>query len=309
MSSCVKIKSGMDAVESLGQLVSKVELNIATGVEGANKVYTLHREGARGRVLFFPGDQVESRKALPRVMQLQDPKMQAALMGTKFPDSSVLVIFPSRLEAGFACYDHFLKKTTRTGEPLGHTEQGYKATEQINGLANEVLGCPVEGGFVRLAGFSKGGVVLNQVLGEISQCQEEQTSSAQKGSEWSEEQSGKGPVHLPSASAMEFLKRIREVHFLDVGLNSRGAYFTDPRAVESLAKFYAGQSFSIFLHGTPRQWDDANRPWICIEKNRCQSLLKSHGVTVHERKYFEGEELSLLMHFRVLEAFSPGMGG
>lgn len=298
----------MEVAESLVSLVSKVKLTIAKGPEGTNKVYSLRREGAEGRVLFFTGDQVESKEAVPRVMELQDPKMQAALVGTKFPNSSVLVVFPSRVEAGFACYDHFLKKTTRTGEPLGYTGPGYKAIEQMCALSDEVLGYPVKGGFVNLAGFSKGGVVLNQVLGEIAHFQEQLASHIHEG-DGCEALPIRRPVQLPTAGAQEFLKTLRQVHFLDVGLNSRGAYFTDPRAVENLAKFFTDQHFVVFLHGTPRQWDDSNRPWVCIEKNRCKSILKAHSVTALERKYFEGEELSLLMHFRLLEAFDTSVDG
>ena len=36
---------------------------------------------------------------------------------------------------------------------------------------------------------------------------------------------------------------------------------------------------------------------------RCEALLLAAGVPVRQRLHFEGEEPSLLMHFRVLEAF------
>lgn len=36
-------------------------------------------------------------------------------------------ILPSRMEAGSACYDHFLNKTTQTGEPLGYKGSSLKA--------------------------------------------------------------------------------------------------------------------------------------------------------------------------------------
>ena len=37
---------------------------------------------------------------------------------------------------------------------------------------------------------------------------------------------------------------------------------------------------------------------------RCASLLAAAGVPVTQRLHFKGEEPSLLMHFRVLEAFT-----
>ena len=45
---------------------------------------------ARGVVLFFPGDQIEHASA-PEIRSLQDPKTQAELMASKFPDCSSIV--------------------------------------------------------------------------------------------------------------------------------------------------------------------------------------------------------------------------
>lgn len=44
-------------------------------------------------------------------------------MAAKFPGASVAVVMPSRLEASFACFDHFLGRITDSGEPLGHDGQ------------------------------------------------------------------------------------------------------------------------------------------------------------------------------------------
>jgi len=59
---------------------------------------------------------------LPELL-MQDPKQQAALMAAKFPGANVAVVMPSRLEAGFACFDHFLGRVTASGEPIGHIGQ------------------------------------------------------------------------------------------------------------------------------------------------------------------------------------------
>lgn len=49
----------------------------------------------------------------------QDPKRQAELMAAKWPACNVAVVMPSRVEGCFACFDHFLGRTTASGEPLG----------------------------------------------------------------------------------------------------------------------------------------------------------------------------------------------
>lgn len=59
---------------------------------------------------------------LPKML-MQDPKQQAALMAAKFPGANVAVVMPSRLEASFACFDHFLGRVTASGEPIGHNGQ------------------------------------------------------------------------------------------------------------------------------------------------------------------------------------------
>lgn len=67
---------------------------------------------------------------------------------------------PSRYEACFACYDHFLAKVTRSGEPLGYHGGTFRATQQLSSLlcsAGWDAGLPCH-----VVGFSKGGVVLNQ---------------------------------------------------------------------------------------------------------------------------------------------------
>ena len=43
---------------------------------------------------------------------------------------------------------------------------------------------------------------------------------------------------------------------------------------------------------------------LTLNACRCASLLAAAGVPVTQRLHFQGEEPSLLMHFRVLEAFT-----
>mmetsp|Transcript_1909 Transcript_1909/g.5574 ORF Transcript_1909/g.5574 Transcript_1909/m.5574 type:complete len:143 (+) Transcript_1909:641-1069(+) len=52
-------------------------------------------------------------------------------MAAKWPGWDVLVVIPSRLEAGASCFDHFLNRTTRTGEPLGYQGHTLKAARQL----------------------------------------------------------------------------------------------------------------------------------------------------------------------------------
>lgn len=114
----------------------------------------------------------------------------------------------------------------------------------------------------------------------------------------------------PQSDAAALLRTIRELHYLDAGLNCRGAYITDPNVAKGLKLLSASESCllpprppKLFLHGTPRQWDDPTRPWLRDEVDRCQQLLKGAGVQILVRKYFANEKPSLDMHFEVLRAF------
>ena len=48
--------------------------------------------------------------------------------------------------------------------------------------------------------------------------------------------------------------------------------------------------------------DDPRRPWVGQEKERFKLLLRSNGLLVHEHRYFDGDEPTLLMHFQAIEA-------
>lgn len=136
---------------------------------------------------------------------------------------------------------------------------------------------------VVLCGFSKGGVVLNQLLAEMAelgahnsplgdigqqsdrgwlysdrtgssdsvgaQLQPRDSDSAQDGADLlglvpqSSETLPQATDGVPSAlqSPQAFLWSTSEVHFIDVGLNCRGAYVTDPSLVSNLMRFASGR--------------------------------------------------------------------
>lgn len=100
------------------------------------------------------------------------------------------------------------------------------------------------------------------------------------------------------------LESLAQLHYLDVGLNCRGAYQTDPGVLEGVGTWAAQHPlFGIHLHGSPRQWADATRPWIAQEKARMTAACAAANVPLAETLYFRGEKPSLLQHFNVLRAF------
>jgi hypothetical protein len=109
-------------------------------------------------------------------------------------------------------------------------------------------------------------------------------------------------AEVPAASAA-LLLALHAVHYLDCGLNMPGAYLTDPLAIRRLGHWCRAHDFRLFLHGTPRQWGDASRPWIHVEKDRFMELCLREGVSVCERLHFAGCPPSLYQHFSVISDF------
>lgn len=162
-------------------------------------------------------------------------------------------------------------------------------------------------------GFSKGGVVINQLLSEISSLDTNfaGTSSAIQEQRMVEEPTGKHEkIQIIPASKESFLNSISEVHYIDVGLNSSGAYITDQNVVQRISHRLArgAKSVRIVIHGTPRQWCDEQRGWILKEKDELVRLLKAEAensggkLQVHERFYFADRLPDLQMHFEIIDA-------
>lgn len=65
------------------------------------------------------------------------------------------------------------------------------------------------------------------------------------------------------------LQNITEVHYLDVGLNCRGAHLTDPQVLHALSSFANSlpQAMAIWLHGTARQWGEQAVLLCCSQLN------------------------------------------
>lgn len=60
--------------------------------------------------------------------------------------------------------------------------------------------------------------------------------------------------------ARPLLQRLCRFHYLDAGLNCRGAYLTDPEAWLALGQWIGAKRQSngplVIIHGTPRQWSE-----------------------------------------------------
>ncbi|XP_044888918.1 UPF0565 protein C2orf69 homolog isoform X1 [Mauremys mutica] len=126
-----------------------------------------------------------------------------------------------------------------------------------------------------LIGFSKGCVVLNQLLYELKEAKKDKNTDA-------------------------FIKNIRAFYWLDGG-HSGGSntWVTDPEVL----KEFAETGIAVHAHVTPYQVFDTMRSWIGKEHKTFLQILEEFGVQVNKLLHFADEVPSLDNHFRVHEVF------
>ncbi|XP_063174095.1 mitochondrial protein C2orf69 homolog [Candoia aspera] len=126
-----------------------------------------------------------------------------------------------------------------------------------------------------LIGFSKGCVVLNQLLHELKEAKKDKDIDA-------------------------FIQNIRAMYWLDGG-HSGGSntWVTYPHVLNDFSQ----TGISVNAHVTPYQVFDTMRTWIGKEHKRFVQLLEEFGVNINSQLHFADEAPSLDNHFKVHEVF------
>ncbi|PIO27064.1 hypothetical protein AB205_0033070 [Aquarana catesbeiana] len=124
-------------------------------------------------------------------------------------------------------------------------------------------------------GFSKGCVVLNQLLHELHEAKKDKEFNI-------------------------FVGNIESMYWLDGG-HSGGinTWITCP----DILKVFAQRHIAVHSHVTPYQVSDSMRSWIGEEHGKFVELLKEYNVMVNDQLHFAYEAPSLDNHFRVHEVF------
>ena len=126
---------------------------------------------------------------------------------------------------------------------------------------------------VVIIGFSKGCVVLNQLLHEL---------------------------HIVNGNLRSFVDLVAQMFWLDGGHNGESeTWITDSEILKSLLE----SKIEIRVHVTPYQVYDERRKRIGQEHRKFVENLRKHGVTVFNTTHFIDEERCLEKHFDVLHAF------
>ncbi|OWM90814.1 uncharacterized protein LOC116206669 isoform X2 [Punica granatum] len=282
--------------------------------------------------IFFNGDRVEGTRN-PVIERLSDLQHLADVLVSKFGGSTnAWVIEASTFNGPFAVYKDFIPSVNRYGEPKEYSATGFPASASIISLLSKCIekvnhlirkgkepGPSISSSTLSntpksiILGFSKGGTVLNQLVTELSSC--DVTSSSYPYSiEVRQQFAGEAPTavyasHILPTTKESFLGSMTDVHYVDVGLNSPGAYITDRDVISRISDRVARGAHPVqfFIHGTPRQWCDRERAWIPEEKDVLVGLLKSESLKVggklqvSERLYFSDRPRDLQMHFEIIE--------
>lgn len=213
----------------------------------------------------------------------------AVLMGSHFPRAHCIVIRPLRLQyLTFSCYDNFV-----TSNDMGAPTHEFKVTalEHLIGLLNHLadridaktkaswrgVGQAIREMPIILVGFSKGCVVLNQVLYAL-----------------------KAMEVTPDDDLTAFAARLREMYWLDGGHSGGSDTWVTKEVV---LKCLVRMDIKVWIHVTPYQVLCISRPWIGKEEKVFRETLKKLGVDVFRKLHYADEQPSLEMHFRLLEDF------
>ncbi|KAF5732875.1 UPF0565 protein C2orf69 [Tripterygium wilfordii] len=282
--------------------------------------------------IFFNGDRVQGTRN-PVIERLSDLQKLAEILISKFGSSvNAWVIEASIFNGPFAVYKDFIPSVNRYGEPKSYNPVGFPASSSIVTLLSnclkevqDIISKRQKGNLPAnltasifcqpksiILGFSKGGTVINQLVTELSVSEVRSTRihSQLKELPMSEDFSNFQEVtEIIPSSRESLLNSISEIHYVDVGLNSAGAYTNDPNVIERISNriTQGAQGLRFFLHGTPRQWCDCRRPTIRTEKDKLVELLEMEAprtdrkLQVSQRFYFADRPPDLQMHFEIIE--------
>jgi len=249
-------------------------------------------------VVFFPGD--ISDFASPGAPYTYSLEGLLWVLCCKFPEDTIVVVRPRMMVGPFAAYANFMF-VDATGNPrplaqLQPTEDG-RDVEVVSGQ-----NAADDAGFAALRP-PRGAVHLQELLRSL------ETHSGTTLPErlvlvgFSKGASVLSVLLKEAGEASVLWTHVNAVHFVDAGLTMPGASFSvtvdELRAVAAVAH----KDFIVWLHGTPRQWQDPARPFVAEETGAFAERCRAAGVRVELKQYCETQSRSLDMHFDCLRCF------
>ncbi|MCI4378064.1 hypothetical protein PGIGA_G00211460 [Pangasianodon gigas] len=247
-------------------------------------------------VVFFPGD-IQNFHQEMALQPDASPWLSfslervALVLGARFPGRYVWLVRPSRLHLHkFSCYSNFVS-CDLFGAPkhspdygavrhlralLGNAMKRAAIAEPLPPLVGASVPAPLPTGFsLILVGFSKGCVVLNQMVHELASARTD-------------------------PELRQFLDSTSDMYWLDGGHPGTGdTWVTDKQVLGELAS----SGVAVHAHVTPYEVCDPARAWVGREHRCFVKTLEELGARISQNLHFEDEPACIANHFRVIEEF------
>lgn len=271
-------------------------LKPATGTQKRCDSLTENMQNGNAHVVFFPGDiqnfqQEMSLHADTTPWQSWNLEAVAITLGHRFPGCHIWVIRASHMYLHkFSSYQNFVESNL-FGAPehspdygairhlralLGHSMEEAGLPNPLPPLSGTSTPAPLPPGFtLTIVGFSKGCVVLNQIVYELA-----------------------GARVDPELSL--FLNSVSDMYWLDGGHpGGSETWVTDKCALSELAS----SGVAVHAHVTPYEVRDPMRAWVGREHQHFIKTLEDLGACPSQKLHFEDEPACIENHFRVLREF------
>ncbi|CAG2190637.1 unnamed protein product [Mytilus edulis] len=239
-------------------------------------------------VIFFGGDvqnypEIMSQHRTNNLYLHWNLESTARILAKRFEDSLIIVIKPKEMLFNtFSIYSNFVE-FDQDGIPMLFTYTNSNGLTHLSKLYSKALelyqnrqACDLDKKLpVSFVGFSKGCVPLNQILFEVA-------------------------TKPLSPETSDFVSKIKSVYWLDAGHNGReDTWITSEFVLQKIAS----TMIELFVHITPYQIKDINRPWIGKEQRKFIQKLKAFKANVTETRHHFDEPGSLDLHFSILTEF------
>nr|XP_057938416.1 mitochondrial protein C2orf69 homolog [Doryrhamphus excisus] len=215
----------------------------------------------------------------------------AVTLGRRFPQHHIWVVRASRMYLHkFSCYHNFVESNmfgapqhtsySANGGALHHLRALLSHAMERAGLPNTLHpqggAATIPPGFsLTVVGFSKGCVVLNQMVYELAGARADQ--------------------HM-----WDFVKSISDMFWLDGGHpGGSETWVTDKQVLHQLA----ASGIGIHAHVTPYEVCDPMRAWVGREHRRFIKTLEEFGASLFHKIHFEDKPPCIENHFRVIQEF------
>ncbi|ETV75350.1 hypothetical protein, variant [Aphanomyces astaci] len=258
-----------------------------------NDIYISFIPHATENVVFFPGDvqhfdHVMRRGAFKSFAAYSYESMCAHYV-RRFPHANVWIVKPRTHAKGVSCYDNFVDNTD--GEPSTYSTDG-SAFLHLQLLLEHTTALFLDAGRqlawdlpLHLLGFSRGAIVLNQLITELGSLLHLSPSPTHVDATLTDVKSG---------SISAFFERVDTIEWLDGGCNVEGLTFpTDESALVLLNAF---QHIQLRVFATPYHVKASGRPWYANDVAAFQATCPH----VHLILCFMDDPPSLENHFDVL---------